>query len=218
MDFETITLQVKDYISPECTCKIEDTVNVLPHVVESSFDPINGLLKVKVHKGMTSSKAIIEELKKCSVRCEQNNVSNSVNMEHMDHEAMNMPMKMGAKKPAMHDHHAMMEAELKRSFIVAAIFTIPILILSPSIQAWIGYALPSSFALSFFLAVGASIIILYGGKVFYKGSIQSFKIHTLDMNVLASIALLAGYLYSLAATFLFKAPDFYWEISTLATS
>lgn len=217
MDFETITLQVKDYISPECICKVEDIVNALPHVVESSFDPINGLLKVKVHKGMTSSKAIIEGLKKCSVRCEQNNVSNSANMGHMDHEAMNKPMKMGAKKPAIYDHHAMMEAELKRSFIVAAIFTIPILILSSSIQAWIGYTLPSSFALSVVLGVAASIVILYGGLVFYKGSIQSFKMHTLDMNVLVSIALLAGYLYSLAATFLFKAPDFYWEISTLAT-
>ena len=111
----------------------------------------------------------------------------------------------------------MMEAELKRSFIVAAIFTIPVLILSPSIQAWVGYTLPSSFALNVVLAIAASIVILYGGLVFYKGSIQSFKMHTLDMNVLVSIALLAGYLYSLAATFLFKAPDFYWEISTLAT-
>lgn len=217
MDYETITLQVKDYISPECTCKVEDIVNALPHIVESSFDPINGLLKVKVHKSMTSSKDIIEGLKKCSVLCEQNNVSNSVNMGHMDHEAMNMPMKTGAKKSAMLDHHAMMEAELKRSFIVAAIFTIPILILSPSIQSWIGYALSSSFALSVVLAVAASIVILYGGLVFYKGSIRSFKMHTLDMNVLVSIALLAGYLYSIATTFLFKAPDFYWEISTLAT-
>lgn len=217
MDFEIITLQVKDYLSPECTCKVEDIVNALPHVVESSFDSINGLVKVKVQKGMTSSKVIIEGLKKCAVLFEQHNVSNSANIRHMDHEAMNMPMKMGAQKPAMHDHHAMMEAELKRRFIVAAIFTIPVLILSPSIQSWIGYILPSFFALSVVLAVAVSVVILYGGLVFYKGSIRSFKMHTLDMNVLVSIALLAGYLYSLATTFLFKAPDFYWEISTLAT-
>ena len=217
MDFETITLQVKDYISPECTCKVEDIVNDLPHVVESSFDPINGLLKVKVHKGMTSAKEIVVELQKCPVHCEQPHNMPKSSMGQMEHEAMNMPMKMGAQKPAMHDHHAMMEAELKRRFIVAAIFTIPVLILSPSIQSWIGYTLPSSVALNVVLAVSASIVILYGGLVFYKGSIRSFKMHTLDMNVLVSIALLAGYLYSLAATFLFKAPDFYWEISTLAT-
>jgi Cu2+-exporting ATPase len=114
---------------------------------------------------------------------------------------MNMPMKMEGQKPPMHDHHAMMEAELKRRFIVAAIFTIPVLTLSPSIQAWIGYTLPSSLGLSVVLAVAASIVILYGGLVFYKGSIQSFKMHTLDMNVLVSIALLSGYLYSLSGYF-----------------
>ncbi|MDQ1280015.1 MAG: Copper/silver-translocating P-type ATPase [Thermoproteota archaeon] len=41
--------------------------------------------------------------------------------------------------------------------------------------------------------------------------------HMLDMNVLVSIALLSGYLYRAGSTFLFEAPDFYWEISTLAT-
>jgi P-type Cu2+ transporter len=217
MGFETITLQVKDYISPECTCKVENMVNALPHVIESSFDPINGILKVKVHSGMTSAEKMIAELKKCPVHCEQPHYMSKSSMEGMNHEAMNMPMKNGTQKTGMHNHHAMMEAELKRRFIVAAVFTIPVLILSPSIQAWVGYALPSSFALTVVLAVAATVVILYGGLVFYKGSIQSFKMHTLDMNVLVSIALLAGYLYSLAATFLFKAPDFYWEISTLAT-
>ena len=51
-DFETIELQVRDYISPECTCKVEDMAKALPHVVEASFDPVNNLLRVKVHKGM----------------------------------------------------------------------------------------------------------------------------------------------------------------------
>jgi cation transport ATPase len=216
-DFESIVLQVKNYIPPECTCKVEDMVNALPHVIESSFDPINGILKVKIHKGMTSTKEIAGGLEKCRVQCEQTQLMTKSSMGHMDHEAMNMTMKTEVKKPVIHDHHAKMEAKVKRSFIVAAIFTIPVLILSPSIQAWIGYTLPQSFALSVILAVSASIVILYGGLVFYKGSIQSFKMHTLDMNVLVSIALLSGYLYSLAATFLFKAPDFYWEISTLAT-
>jgi Cu2+-exporting ATPase len=35
------------------------------------------------------------------------------------------------------------------------------------------------------------------------------------MDVLVSLAILSGYLYSLGATFLFTASDFYWEISTL---
>jgi Cu2+-exporting ATPase len=35
------------------------------------------------------------------------------------------------------------------------------------------------------------------------------------MMVLVTVAVLAGYFYSLGTTFFFEAPDFYWEISTL---
>ncbi|HEY9204449.1 MAG TPA: copper-translocating P-type ATPase [Candidatus Methanoperedens sp.] len=205
--YETIRLKVRDYISPECVCKVEDMVNSIEHVAGSTFDPVNNLLTVKAHKGMVSGGDIIEGLRKCRVLCEERK---SV-YDKAEHEAI------GAKKPTPHDHHAMMEAEMKRHFLVAFIFTIPVLILSPSIQGWAGYTLPPNPVWSFLLVLAASVVILYGGFVFYKGSVTSLKLHTLDMNVLVSIALLSGYLYSLGSTFFFKAPDFYWEISTLAT-
>ncbi len=217
-EYETLELNVRQYVPPECSCRIEDIINALPHVIESSFDPINGILRVKVHRGMISAKNINNELKKCAIRCERRDSPGEVDAQQINHEAMNMDMKRSnLPMHAMHDHHAMMEAELKRRFVVAAVFTIPVLILSPSIQAWAGYSFPSSFGLSLILVFAASVVILYGGSIFYKGSIQSFRMHTLDMNVLVSIALVAGYLYSIGATFIFKAPDFYWEISTLAT-
>jgi len=205
---EIIELEVRDYISPECSCKIEAMVNSVKHVVDSNFDPVNNLLKVKVHKGMVTAKDIINELKRCAVRCEERKLA--YEKAPMEHAAMKM------KKPAAHDHHAMMEAEMKRHFLVAAIFTIPVLFLSPSIQKWAGYTLPSLVGLDILLVLVASVVVLYGGSVFYKGSLKSIRIHTLDMNVLVTIALLSGYLYSVGATFLFEAPDFYWEISTLA--
>jgi Cu2+-exporting ATPase len=208
-EHEIIKLEIYDYISPECSCKIEDMVNDIEHVIDSTFDPVNNLLTVRVHKGMITAKDIIKELKRCAVRCEEGKVVHE--KVHIEHEAMKI------KRPAVHDHHAMMEAEMKRHFIVAAIFTIPVLILSPSIQKWFSYTLPPISGLDFVLVISASIVVLYGGLVFYKGSIRSLRIRTLDMNVLVSIALLAGYLYSIGSTFLFEAPDFYWEISTLAT-
>jgi len=207
-EYETIELEVRDYISPECSCKVEDMVNTVQHVVDSTFDPVNNLLEVKVHRGMVTAKDIIKELKRCAVRCEMRKSTHE--KAHMEHEAMEM------KKPAAHDHHAMMEAEMKRHFLVSAVFTIPVLILSPSIQQWAGYTLPPSPIWDYLLVIFASIVTLYGGFVFYKGAVRSLRMHTLDMNVLVTIALLAGYLYSVGATFLFEAPDFYWEISTLA--
>lgn len=206
---EIIKLGVSDYISPECSCKVENMVKSVEHVVDSTFDPMNNMLSVKVHKGMVSARDIKENLKKCGVSCEEEKSVHD--RAHMEHEAAEK------KTPVRHDHHEMMEAEIKNHFIVALIFTVPVLILSPSIQGWAGYTLPPSPVWSFLLVLTASIVVLYGGFVFYKGSVSSLKLHTLDMNVLVSIALLSGYLYSLGSTFLYEAPDFYWEISTLAT-
>jgi Cu2+-exporting ATPase len=206
---ETIELDVRSYVSPECSCKIEEMTTRVPHVLEAAFNPVTNRLTVKAHKGMVTAKDIIKALEKCKIQCEERMPHHE--MAGMEHGTMKM------KIPAKHDHHAMMEGELKRRFIVAAVFTIPTLILSPSIQQWAGYSLPASSVWSILLAITASIVILYGGFVFYKGSIMALRMHTLDMNVLVSIALLAGYLYSLGATFLFTAQDFYWEISTLAS-
>ncbi len=209
-EYEIIALKVSDYVSPECSCKVEDMVNAIPHVVDSTFDPVNNTLKVRVHRGMASAKDIIEELKRCSVRCEQRMPEHE--MAHMEHETLKM------KKPAAHDHHAMMASEFKQHFIVAAIFTIPVLILSPSIQTWAGYRLPSSPVWDVLLLVAASMVILYGGLPFYKMVPRSLRMRTLDMNVLVTIALLSGYLYSVTITLrLLSAMDFYWEISTLAS-
>src|SRR4030067_1385455 len=125
---ETIELNVRGYISPECSCRIEDIVNSVPHVLASSFDPVSNRLRVKVHRGMTTANDVAKALEKCKIQCADPMPHHELGK--MEHKAMKMKM------PAKHDHHAMMEGELKRRFVVAAIFTIPVLILSPSIQGW----------------------------------------------------------------------------------
>ena len=220
--FETIQLHVSDYISPECSCNLEDRVKVVPHVVEASFDPVNNILIAKVHKGMVSASDIIKELMRCSIHCEKQTSMNEMtdmsletlksssthDMSGMEHKKMKHPV---------HDHHAMMATEFKRHFIIAAVFTIPILILSPSIQAWFGYTLPTSPVWDILLITIATIVILYGGLPFYRRVPVSLRRRALDMNVLVTIALLSGYLYSVSITLgLLSAMDFYWEISTLA--
>ncbi len=225
-DFEVIELQVPDYVSPECTCKVEDVVKTIPHVVEASFDPVNNMLRVKVHRGMASADDVIGTLKRCAIHCEERMPAHDMalmkpegvqkmptthEMTGMEHQGMRM------KAPMPHDHHAMMAAEFKRHFIVAAIFTIPVLALSPSIQGWAEYSLPSSPVLPVLLLIMASIAVLYGGLPFYRRVPASLRLRTLDMNVLVTIALLSGYLYSVSITLgLLSAMDFYWEISTLA--
>ncbi|MBE0447131.1 MAG: copper-translocating P-type ATPase [Actinobacteria bacterium] len=116
------------------------------------------------------------------------------------------------------NHHAMMEAELRRRFIVALLVTIPILILSPTIQGLLGFDLPGFPGEDLVLLLLATIVVFYGGIFFYRGAVGALQIRTLDMNVLVSLAVLSGYLYSVASTFLLpEAEEFYWEIATLVT-
>jgi len=114
------------------------------------------------------------------------------------------------------EHHAMMAADFKRRFFIALIVSIPILILSPTIQDWFGFSIAQFPGDKFVLFGLASIIALYTAWPFYTNGWDELKEKQLGMMVLVSLAVLSGYLYSAATTFFIDAPDFYWEISTLA--
>lgn len=113
-----------------------------------------------------------------------------------------------------HDHHAMMEKDFKKRFFLVAILTLPVLVLSPTVQSWLGFrvSFPGARYLLFTLA---TLITVYGTWPFYKGAAKALKRGVLDMSVLVSLAVSAGYLFSVGTTFAFQAIDFYWEISTL---
>ena len=122
--------------------------------------------------------------------------------------------KSGGGSHAGHDHHAMMEKDFRKRFFFVTILTLPVLTLSPTVQSWLGFkaTFPGSRYLLFVLA---TLITIYGTWPFYKGAVKALKRGVLDMSVLVSIAVTAGYLFSVGTTFAFRAVDFYWEISTL---
>jgi Cu2+-exporting ATPase len=140
---------------------------------------------------------------------EKNHSEEKNHQEHAMHE-----QKM--KQEGHRDHHAMMEQDFKKRFIVSGIVTMPVLILSPTIQQWFNFSIPRFFGYDYVLFGLATIIAIYGGWPFYKGAKESLETGILGMMVLVSIAVGTGYLFSVAATFLFTdVIDFYWEISTL---
>lgn len=131
----------------------------------------------------------------------------------MDHEMMeHKEMEQAGHR----DHHAMMEQDFKRRFFVSIIITVPVLIMSPTIQDWFNFTVPRFAGYDFVLFALATVIALYGGWPFYNGAINDLKRGVLGMMVLVSIAVGTGYLFSVAATFILTdVVDFYWEISTL---
>lgn len=125
--------------------------------------------------------------------------------KHMQHNKNEKPM----------SHHEMMVKEFRMKTLVSFIFTIPVLLLSETVQKWMGITIPDFGLNTTLLVIFATIIVVYGGSPFYKGAVKSLKEGILDMNVLVTLAVLSGYFYSLGTTFIFVAPDLYWEISTL---
>jgi Cu2+-exporting ATPase len=140
--------------------------------------------------------------------------------DHAGHEGHGMPGASGApaQRTVEHahggGHHAGMEQEFRTRFLVTALITIPVLVLSPLIQQFFGYTFTFP-GREYLLWALATVIAVWGAWPFYRGAAQALPTGTFDMNVLVSLAVAAGYLFSTAATFFFVAPEFYWEISTL---
>ena len=110
--------------------------------------------------------------------------------------------------------HNGMEESFKRRFFIALPLTLVVLLLSPKIQEWFGFSIdfPERVIILFLLS---SIIVLYTAFPFYQMAAGEIKTRSFAMMTLVSLAVLSGYLFSVAATFLFPGESLYWEISTL---
>lgn len=124
-----------------------------------------------------------------------------------------MPMHTGSKEHGSHGDHASMEQDFKRRFFITLPLTLLVAFFSPHIQPWIPiheilYHNGILFALSTF-------IVIYGGWPFFKAAKNEIRHKNYGMMTLVSLAIIVGYLFSTAATFLFHGESMYWEIATL---
>ena len=132
----------------------------------------------------------------------------------MDHSKMNHSGHNPAHGEMGHDHHKMMIEDFKRRFWVSTILTIPILLLSPMIQKWLG--IDWNFTGSnYVLFTLSSIVYFYGGWPFLKGLVSELKKKSAGMMTLIAVAISAAYFYSVAVIFGFEGKTFFWELATL---
>lgn len=113
-----------------------------------------------------------------------------------------------------HDHHKMMIEDFKRRFFISLVVTVPILILSPMIQAWTNIEI-KFMGSQYLLFALATFIYFYGGWPFLKGLKDELSKKNPGMMTLIAMAISVAYIYSSATTFGFKGSDFFWELATL---
>ena len=103
---------------------------------------------------------------------------------------------------------------LKRRFIVSMLVTIPLLILSPTIQHWFGFTLEIPYReIAVFLL--ATFIYLYGGQPFLQMMVSEIRSRKPGMMTLISMAISVAYFYSVLTLFLPGGKAFFWELATL---
>jgi Cu2+-exporting ATPase len=113
-------------------------------------------------------------------------------------------------------HHAHMVADFRRRFWVSLILTVPILLLSPLIQRFLGLEGVISFTGdSYVLFVLSSGVFFYGGWPFLKGIYVEFKSKSPGMMTLIALAITVAYVYSSAVVFGVTGSVFFWELATL---
>ena len=117
--------------------------------------------------------------------------------------------------PGIKDSHGHMSEDYWNRFIVSMILTVPILILSTTIQSFFGFSLvfAGSDLILLFLATA---VYLYGGWPFLKGIVQEIHDRLPGMMTLTAIAITVAFLFSAAVVLGFVSGEpFFWELATL---
>ncbi|MFD7843625.1 heavy metal translocating P-type ATPase [Nocardia sp. NPDC059764] len=125
-------------------------------------------------------------------------------MGHGGHEGMSM---------------AAMAADMRNRFLVALVFSIPIMLWSPMGTQVFGRELPVPFGLrqDVFALLLSLPVIFYSSRIFFEGALRALRARTLDMMVLVAVAIGAGWGYSLVIT-LTGGGDVFYEAATVLAS
>jgi Cu2+-exporting ATPase len=113
---------------------------------------------------------------------------------------------------------AAMVADMRNRFLVAALFSIPIVLWSPIGRDVLGFEVAAPFGLrddvwSLLLSLP---VIGYSCWIFFDGAVRALRARTLDMMVLVTVAVGAGWGYSVVVTLTGGGEVFYEAAAVLA--
>jgi len=111
-----------------------------------------------------------------------------------------------------------MVRDMRNRFIVAAVFSVPILLWSPIGRDVLGFDVAAPFGLrddvwSLLLSLP---VIFYASSIFFTGAWRALRARTLDMMVLVAVAIGAGWIYSVGVTITGGGDVFYEAATVLA--
>jgi len=112
-----------------------------------------------------------------------------------------------------------MVADMRNRFLVAAVFSIPILLWSPIGRDVLNFTAGAPFGMrdDVWALLLSLPVVFWSAAIFFDGAVRALRARTLDMMVLVAVAIGAGWLYSLGVTFTGGGEVFY-EAATVLTA
>ncbi|MFP4589260.1 MAG: heavy metal translocating P-type ATPase [Candidatus Bipolaricaulota bacterium] len=112
--------------------------------------------------------------------------------------------------------HAQMVKDFRRRFWISLMLSIPVLVLAPIIQEFLGVKDLIAFAGERYVQfVFSTAIFFYGGWPFLTGLIDEVRDQKPGMMTLIGLAITVAYSYSSAVVFGLSGKTFFWELATL---
>ena len=113
-----------------------------------------------------------------------------------------------------------MVRDMRNRFLVALVFTIPIVAWSPVGDRAARHGARrrrSGIDREVWQLLLSLPIVLYASSIFFTGALAALRARTLDMMVLVAVAIGVGWIYSVAATFFIEGEVFYEAAAMLAS-
>ena len=206
---------------------VEAVLGRRPGVVEVEANPVAQSANVVYDPGRTSVVELRDWVEECGLHCAGQSVPNHICDPMLDEEGSVQRRKPPEGAPP---HEAMghggdgamsmddMVEDMRNRFVVAAIFSVPILLWSPIGRDVLGFDVAAPFGLrdDVWMLLLSLPVIFYSSSIFFDGAVRALKARTLDMMVLVAVAIGAGWLYSLGVTLTGGGEVFYEAATVLA--
>jgi P-type Cu2+ transporter len=206
---ESVVLDVRGVQWASEKARFEAVLGRRPGVQAVESNPVAQTATVTFDSTTTSLEALRDWVRDCGYHCAGESVPNHVcdpdavaDDGHGDHD-MSM---------------ASMVTDMRNRFLVAALFSIPIVLWSPIGRDVLNFSVAAPFGLrddvwSLLLSLP---VIFYSCSIFFVGAFRALRAGTLDMMVLVAVAVGAGWLYSVVVTLTGGGDVFYEAASVLA--
>ena len=132
---------------------------------------------------------------------------------------MSMSMTMGMEHTGLAGRYMakLMEQDIRNKFLIAFIFTLPIIAYSPLGEKIFGLNLPTPIDANWIMFMLATPVFFYSGWIFLYSSYKALRQKTFNMAVLIAVGTATAYIFSVILTLTGSEESFYEAAAMLIT-